>query len=851
MPSIQLNDSLYWVGAQDPYLRVFDVIMSTEYGTSYNSYLLKTDEGSILFETAKSKSFDTFLSNLKEVCDPVDIKYIVIDHTEPDHAGSLEKLLPMAPNVTVLASAVALRFLDDICNCEIRSKAISEHHEISLGGFDLKFLSVPFLHWPDSIYTYVEQLNTLVTCDSFGCHYADDRVCNDLIDGDFTDAYRYYFNMIMGPFKGYVQSALKKIAPLDISMICPGHGPVLRENLDYYIDLYDEWSKQPDQEKGEKPKVTIAYVSAYGYTEELAGKIAAGINDHLDVDLKSFDMVTAKHADVLSEMVDSDGILVGTPTINGDALPPITNLVMEMNGVLHGGKVAGSFGSYGWSGEGPDMLMGRLDVLRMKTLEPPFKAVFKPSEQELAGAYDYGRRFARKLKEEWIPIGKTQEGVTRWKCTVCGEVFEGALPPVSCSVCGAGAEAFVEYIEEKITFASEKELKTVIIGSGPAGIYAADALRKRNKNAAIDIYSKDKDIPYYRPALTKKIAENFKVDSDLIFPAKFYEKNNINLNLGVEISQIDPSLKEVQDADGNKIAYDKLIIATGARCFVPPLPGANLPEVITLRDFCDFRELKSLVENGAREIVVLGGGLLGLEAAYSLHLLGLKITVLEMAPRVLPRQLDNAGSEMLHRKIIEAGLEMKTGVYVEEITGDTRVRGVVTNKNEHIHCDAVVVSAGVRSNISLAVESGIEVNRGIVVNDKMQTSHADIYAVGDCASHNDIVSGLWEPAIEQGKVAGAHIAGDNLSYEHPVIGATMNAFDTSIFSVGDLGYDEESEYTQITHRNDIRMTYKNLFFKEDKLVGGLLLGDLKITNPLLSGVKRKLDPETAMDDKLL
>lgn len=851
MSSVKIKDNLFWVGAQDPDLRVFDVIMHTEYGTSYNSYLLKTEEGAILFETAKSRNFDTFLSNLQEVCNLSEIKFIVIDHTEPDHAGSLEQLLSLTPNATVLASGIALRFLKDICNCEIRSKAVSEHDVISLGGFDLKFLSVPFLHWPDSIYTYIEQLKTLVTCDSFGCHYADDRVCNDLIEGDFVDAYRYYFNMIMGPFKGYVQSALQKIAPLEIQTICPGHGPVLRNNLDYYIDLYDQWSKQPQPAKRNKPKVTIAYVSAYGYTEKLAGQISAGINDHVDCDMQSFDMVTAESAKVLSELADSDGILVGTPTINGDALPPVLDLLMQMNGLLHGGKVAGAFGSYGWSGEGADMLMARLNVLRMTTLEPPFKAVFKPSEDELEGAYDYGRRFARKLKEEWVSVGKSAKAVTLWQCTVCGEVFEGALPPLSCTVCGAGPEAFVEYIKEEITFSSDKEFKTVIIGSGPAAIYAADALRTRNSHAKIDIYSKDNDLPYYRPALTKKLAEDLNVDNDLIFPAKFYENKQINLKLGIEITKINPVAKEIEDDHGNTIPYDKLIIATGARCFVPPLPGANLPEVITLRNFCDFRELKSLIDNGAKEIVVLGGGLLGLEAAYSLHLLGLKVTVLEMAPRILPRQLDNAGSEMLHKRIVACGLKLNTGVYVEEITGDTQVRGVVTHKNEHIHCDAVVISAGIRSNINLAVESGIEVNRGIVVNEKMQTSHADIYAVGDCAVYNDNMTGLWEPAIQQGKVAGAHIAGDNIRYMPPVIGATMNAFDTSIFSVGDLGHDENSEYIQINHRNDIRNTYKNLFFKEDKLVGGLLIGDLTITNQLLSGVKKEVDSETAMDNKLL
>ncbi|RLD12524.1 MAG: hypothetical protein DRI44_00190 [Chlamydiae bacterium] len=851
MANVKISDNLFWVGVQDHDLKVFDVIMQTEYGTSYNSYLLKTDDGAILFETSKGKTFDIFISNLQEVCDLSEIKYIVIDHTEPDHTGSLEKLLKMTPNATILASAIALRFLRDICNREIPGIAVTESDVISLGGYDLKFLSVPFLHWPDSIYTYIEKIKTLVTCDSFGCHYADDKVCNDLIEGDFVDAYKYYFDAIMGPFKPYVQNALKKIAPLDIKTICPGHGPVLREKLDFYINLYDEWSKETTPAIHAKPKVTIAYVSAYGYTEELANKIANGISDVSDADVKSYDMVTAKHDHVLTELIDSDGILLGSPTVNGDALPPVTDLILQMNGVLHGGKVAGAFGSYGWSGEAADMLMGRLNVLRMKTLEPPLKAIFKPSDDELNAAYNYGRRFARKLIEEWKPVGKSDDGATLWKCTVCGEVFEGALPPMSCPVCGAGPEAFVEFTEEVITFSSKQEFKTVIIGSGPGAINAAVALRKRNSKAVIDIYSADKDLPYYRPSLTKRLSEELKLEEILLFPNEYYEKNKINLHLDTEITKISPAEKTIYDANNNKIKYDKLIIATGAHCFVPPLPGADLPEVITLRNFRNFTSIKNLIENDAKKIVVVGGGLLGLEVANSLKNLGVKVTVLEMAPRILPRQMDNAGSEILTKIINASGIEMKTDIYAEEVVGDMKVRGVATNKSGVIPCDAVIFSAGIRSNINLATNAGIEVNRGIVVNEKMQTSLTDIYAVGDCCSFNNVVTGLWEPAIEQGKVAGAHIAGDSVKYEPSVIGATMNAFGTSIFSVGDLGIEKGSDYTQITCRNDVKPTYKNIYFKKNVLCGGLLLGDLTMTNPLLSGVKKGINTEIAMDNKLI
>jgi len=397
----------------------------------------------------------------------------------------------------------------------------------------------------------------------------------------------------------------------------------------------------------------------------------------------------------------------------------------------------------------------------------------------------------------------------------------------------------------------QTEFKTVIIGSGPGAINAAIALRKRNSKVHIDIYSADKDFPYYRPSLTKRLSDDLKLEEILLFPKKYYKENNINLHLNTEIAKIVPAEKTIYDNERNAIKYDKLIIATGARCFVPPLPGVDLPEVITLRNFRNFNSIKTLIENGAKKMAVIGGGLLGLEVANSLLNLGVDVTVLEMAPRILPLQMDIVGSEILTKIINHSGITMKTNVYAEEIVGDVKVRGVAVHKNDIIPCDAVIFSAGIRSNIELAVDAGIEVNRGIVVNEKMQTSLADIYAVGDCASFNDVVTGLWEPAVKQGRVAGANIAGAGVKYEPKVIGATMKAFGTSIFSIGDFGNNENDEYLQVTYRNDIKLTYKNIYFKEKTLCGGILLGDLTMTNPLISGVKKCINTEMAIDNKLI
>lgn len=847
MSAVEIRDGLYWVGVLDPDLRVFDVVMETQYGTSYNSYILKTPKYTVLFETAKEKWFDKFMANLKEVCDPAEIDYIVIDHTEPDHAGSIARLLDYAPKARILASPIALGFLNDICNRPLPVQAVADNEVIELDTVKLRFLSVPFLHWPDSIYTYIEGMETLVTCDSFGCHYADERICNDLIEGDFLKAYKYYFDMIMGPFKSHVQYALERIKEYRIDMICPGHGPVLRERLDFYVDLYDRWSRTEAPVVRERPKVVIPFVTAYGYTEELAREVAAGIHEATDADVTLHDMVVENHGKVLAKIKSADGVLFGTPTINGDALPPIMNLAMALNGIVDGGKVAGAFGSYGWSGEGPDMVMDRLKRSRMKTVEPALKVLFKPAGEKLEKARIYGRRFGKKLQEEYVKIGESSDGKSYWKCTVCGEIFESALPPQSCPVCGAGAEAFTEYVPEVVTFRSDKALRVGIVGGGAAAVAAAQAIRIRNETAEIFIFSREKIIPYYRPVMTKAIAEKVDDEQFYMHHENFYKDNRITLHLNQEIKALDTEKRALVLADGSRETFDKIIIATGARNFVPPIQGTQLKGVVALREKDHFNELERLLDGGPKRIVVMGGGLLGLETAWELKMLGHQVDVFEASPIILPRQLDTEGALLLKQTIEESGVNVHLGVFVEAITGGEQVRGVELRGGRVMPCDVVVVSTGTRTNLDLAKNSGIETRSAIIVNERMQTSNTDIYAAGDCAQFDGKVEGLWETALEQGKVAGAHAAGDDVVYARRQNGVTFNAFGVRLFSVGDLGADDTAEYRTVSSTDQLNRTYRRFYFRDGRLVGGVLMNDQAQTNPLLAAVSRQLDIDAARE----
>ena len=229
--------------------------------------------------------------------------------------------------------------------------------------------------------------------DSFGCHYADDRVFNDQIEGDFEAAYKYYFDNIMGPFKPFVLKALNRIKDLDIEFIGNGHGPVLRTNIQHYFDLYRKWAT-PVKKAPEDRNVVIAYVSAYGYTKQLAETIAEGLKDGGVQHIQMFDLVTDDNAAAKAALQSSDGFLLGSPTLVGDALPPIYEMLVGLNPIIHRGLPAAAFGSYGWSGEAVPNLTARMEALKLGQPLPGLKIRFKPSDAQLAEARQYGRDFA-------------------------------------------------------------------------------------------------------------------------------------------------------------------------------------------------------------------------------------------------------------------------------------------------------------------------------------------------------------------------------------------------------------------------------------------------------------------------
>lgn len=851
MNAVEVKKDIYWVGALDPGLRIFDIVMYTPYGTTYNSYVVKGSEKTAIFETVKERCFDEFLDRLNSTnINLKDVDYIVLDHTEPDHAGSVAKLLEMAPKAKLVGSQSALRFMKAIANKEFDSIAVKDGDTLSLGNKTLKFISAPFLHWPDSIYTYIEEDNLLITCDSFGCHYSNEHIFNDLNPSQekYMEALKYYFNGIMGPFKPYVLKAIDKIKDLNINMICPGHGPILRDNPSRIVKLYKEWSTPVEKSSHEK-YVVIPYVSAYGYTESLAKKIAEGINSSGDFKVDMYDVIHHDINEIISNIEKADGAVFGSPTINSDALKPILDILISLNPIVHGKKAAAAFGSYGWSGEAVEIIESRLKELKMDLMSPGLRINFKPSEEELLSAYRFGESFAEKINNKLNKTNKPIKTSTskKWKCLICGVIFEGAEPPDTCPVCGAGADQFVEVVESNIDFKADKDETFLIIGNGAAGYYAANSIRSRNKKCKITMIAAENSLTYFRPQLSDYLSSSIPDSEFYVCPEQWYKDNHIEVLLNSPVEHINPDEKNIVLESGSTLQYDKLILANGSSNFVPPIDGANKDGVFTLKYLSDAAKIKDYIGK-SKNAVIIGGGLLGLEAAWEMKKSGLEVTVVEFMNRLLPRQLDDEGYSLFKKSISNCGVNIILGDSVEKILGEEKVTGVSLKSGKTINTDIVLFSVGIRPNKNLGEKAGLAADKGIIVNDKMETSIKGIYACGDVCEYNGRVYGNWPASIEMGTVAGANAVGDELYFADFVSSVIFSAMDTELFSCGSFTANSQSLSSQNPEKN----TYEKLFFEDNKLIGGILIGDTKKSGKIMTAIQSgKTMNEVLKDNSLL
>jgi len=397
---IEVTPDVRWIGILDYDIKTFDIVMHTDYGTTYNSYFINAEKKAIV-EVAKEKFIETYLTKLRAVTNPADIQYIILDHTEPDHSGSLRTLLDIAPSATVVGSGNAIRYLEDIVNKPFKSLIVKHGDTLDLGNKTLKFIAAPNLHWPDSIYTYLVEDKVLFTCDSFGAHYCSTDMFSEF-DDVYTGTFKYYFDVIMKPFSRFMLRAIEHIRPLEINYICPGHGPIHHKNLKKAIELSEKYSS--DYMKITTPagqnNLLIAYVSAYGYTKEAADIITRGILENKDINVRIVDIENISDEELESEIVKCEGMLVGSPTLNQNTLLPVYKLFALINPIRDRGKLGGSFGSYGWSGEAPRIILENMRLLKLKTFEETGSFKFAPGGNKTELLVDFGRKFGQTFLEE-------------------------------------------------------------------------------------------------------------------------------------------------------------------------------------------------------------------------------------------------------------------------------------------------------------------------------------------------------------------------------------------------------------------------------------------------------------------
>ncbi len=432
-----------------------------------------------------------------------------------------------------------------------------------------------------------------------------------------------------------------------------------------------------------------------------------------------------------------------------------------------------------------------------------------------------------------------------WRCIVCGYVHHGDEPPGECPVCGASRDDFEPAVlapsdlvgapapaAASAGTARGGPLRLVIVGAGVAGIAAAEAAREVAPDAEIVLINGERDAPYYRINLTRLIAGEI-AEADLpLHPAEWFEQRRIRRHDGRRAVGLDAAARRVALDNGDALTADRVILATGAVAFVPPIEGADKKGVFTIRTRTDAAAVIAAARPGAR-VVFVGGGILSLEAAAGLRRRGAEVTLLEVAPWLMTRQLNEHGGRVLERQAAAAGMKVVTRARVRAIEGWLRAKAVALEDGTRHPADVVIIGAGVRPDTALARGAGLKVARGIVVDDRLATSAEGVYAAGDVAEHRGALYGTWDPARYQGQIAAWNALGRPAEFGGLPPANTLKVMGVKLFSVGDVQGGDDVR----TIESEAEGRYFGFFFRGTSLAGAILLGD---THAAL-GVRRAVE----------
>lgn len=379
--------------------------------------------------------------------------------------------------------------------------------------------------------------------------------------------------------------------------------------------------------------------------------------------------------------------------------------------------------------------------------------------------------------------------------------------------------------------------KYIIIGNGIAANTAAENIRKTDPEGSVTMFSREQHYFYYTPALPELISGEKEINSITIHNEKWYQSNQIEIHLNTTVTEIDPASKTVT-AGGNRYSYDKLLLATGGFSFVPPISGSDLPGVYSLRTAADALTIKAKAAQ-AKELVLIGGGLLGLEAGNGLRKAGMNVTVVEFFPRLLPRQMDVEGAAILQKQMEEMGFAFYLGAKTREIVQEGDRLSVNLESGERIAADMVLVSAGVRPVTDLAKQAGLEIDKAVKVNDRMETSAADIYAAGDVIEHNGMFYGIWPASMEQGRVAGLNMAGADAAYTGTVPANKLKVVGIDLAAAGNIDADNTLE--AVVFKEIEKGVYRKFVIDNNRIAGAILFGNTTGSDAVMDAIQNKKD----------
>ncbi|WP_019907447.1 NAD(P)/FAD-dependent oxidoreductase [Thermoanaerobacter indiensis] len=388
-------------------------------------------------------------------------------------------------------------------------------------------------------------------------------------------------------------------------------------------------------------------------------------------------------------------------------------------------------------------------------------------------------------------------------------------------------------------------MKIVIIGNSVAMVGAVEAIRKYDTSSEIVVISDETYHVYSRPLISYYLGNLVSEDKMIYREKDFYRKNKVETIFGIKVVSIDERKKEVYLENGDSISFDKLLIATGGKPIIPPVEGLNKKNVHTFIKMDDAKKLKEAAKPGSKAVIV-GGGLIGFKAAEGLHHLGVDVTIVELADRILSTILDTEGASLVSQSLQNDGIKIITGTTVDKIIGDEYVKGVLLKNGKELEADNLIIAIGVVPNVDVVRNTSISINRGILVDNTMKTSVEDVYAAGDVAEGYDMlvesnrVVPIWPNAYMQGEIAGYNMIGINKSFKGIFPMNSIGYKNTNMITAG-ITNPQQEEFEIISKIDHNRRSYKKFVVKENRLVGFILINDIDRAGLFTGFIKNEMD----------